>query len=126
MAAAAFAMWAWLRPYNAASDPGAGCRVGSAALTRDHSFYWLNLDMKSDRPISADSAALLTAGGKSLRPTDAGPGGEGALLRFWLDSTDLAGPLRLGVGNGRLVVKSTSGVPEMADGATLVFRNHRW
>ncbi len=125
LGAAAFAAWAWFRPYEIAVDPAAGCRIAAASVTRDHTFYWLDLELEiqPDFPsAAATDAILVTAGGKSIRPSAV----DRALLRFWLDSAELSAPLVLRIHRGRLTVKSTTGLPEIPDRATLAFRTHRW
>ncbi len=116
----AFAMWAWLRPYEWSPDPAALSEVQGVNLTLDHSFFWLEAHLRVNPGASHDLSKpvfLLTAQGRKLEPADttfAGADGKDPQeiwLKFWLDSKDIAGPLELHINGGKLLVKTQSGIP---------------
>lgn len=135
VSAAAFAVWSGLRPYDRQPDPAARCQVLEALVTRDQSFYWVNLHLKVNLQTTHDLQKpfyLTTAAGVRHEPADtafAGPEGQpptGLWFKFWLDDADLAGPLLLHLNDGTLTIKSTQGVPTLAPSASKNFTTHHW
>jgi hypothetical protein len=132
---AAFAAWAWLRPYAWWPDASAHCKVVETLVTRDSSFCWVNVHLKVNSGAAHDlekPVVLETADGRRFGPADTTMSGENSQdprdlwFRFWLDREALAGPLTLHVNNGNLAVKSTAGIPEIEDGRFRNFTTHRW
>ncbi len=130
-----FASWVWLRPYDWRPDPQARCRVVVAQVTQDRSYYWLDLQLKMRPAESHDlmkPVHLLTAGGREIEPADTTLVGErdkgttGMWLKFWLEERDLAGPLDLRINDGRLRIRSGSGVPRLGRSGTEVFPSSNW
>ncbi len=131
----AFAAWAWLRPYAWRSDDAARCKVVETLVTRDTAFCWVNVHLKVKSGRSHDlekPVALETADGRRFGPADTTFGGkdlkqpEDLWFRFWVDREVLAGPLTLHVNDGRLVIKSGTGIPEIENGGYRNFTTHRW
>lgn len=131
----AFAAWSWLRPYAWRPDSTARCKVVETLVTRDGSFDWINVHLKVNSGMEHDLSqpvVLETAAGGRTAPADATLGGkdpkqpEELWFRFWLEQKDLSGPLNLHINGGSLVVKSTSGMPALEEGASRNFTTHRW
>lgn len=132
---AAFAAWAWLRPYAWRPDAAARGKVVETLVTRDVAFYWVNVHVKVTPGLFHDlekPVALETGDGRRFSPADTTMGGgdiknpEDIWFRFWLDREVLSGPLTLHVNDGSLVIKSTTGIPEIEDGRYRNFTTHRW
>jgi hypothetical protein len=133
--AAAFAGWAWLRPYAWMPDAAARGKVVATLVTRDASFCWVNVHLKVNSGMSHDlekAVALETGDGRRYSPADITLAGqdidrpEEIWFKFWLDLDELSGPLTLRLNDGSLAVKSTTGVPEIEDGRFRNFTTHRW
>ncbi|RYD18214.1 MAG: hypothetical protein EOP88_23410 [Verrucomicrobiaceae bacterium] len=129
LASGAFAAWSWFRPYAWQSDPKARCKVVETMVTRDRSYFWMHVRLKVNPGEKHDlekPVTLSTATGKILEPADTTFAGTDPLVpsdiwfKFWIESADATGPLKLKLNDGELVVRSGSGVPEL-DGET--FRN---
>lgn len=98
-------------------------------VTRDRLYFWIHVRLKVNSGETHDlqkPVTLATASGKILEPADTTFAGSDPLvpsdiwLKFWLESADATGPLKLRINDGELMVKSGSGIPEL-DGET--FRN---
>jgi hypothetical protein len=138
VALAAAVTWLFLRinrPYDPGAAPVGGISVLGASLTRDRSFYWLDLDLDGVAPRNGapPKLSLRGANGRRLDPAtwswpDATMKGELAQgsVRFWLDSRDLAGTLALETGRGPLDVKRSAGIPKVKDGRARQFRSPNW
>ena len=132
---AAFAAWSWFRPYAWNSDSAARCQVVETLVTRDQSFFWVDVHLKVNPGMTHDlqkPVRLETASGKQIESADTTFGSrEGQetseiWLKFWLDSTDLTSSLTLHLNNGKLLVKASDGVPELADSAFKNFTTNQW
>ncbi len=129
--AVAFAAWVWLWPYEWNPDHGANCEIQGVALTIDRSYFWveahLTVNPKAQHDLSKP-VFLQTAQGHRLEPADstfASPDGQlprEIWFKFWLDSTEIAGPLSLHLNGGKLLVKSNSNLPTRS----AFFTSHRW
>lgn len=133
--AAAFAVWSGLRPYDRQPDSAARCQVLETLLTRDQSFYWVNVHLKVNSQKAHDlqkPVYLTTAAGVRHEPADtafAGPEGQpptGLWFKFWLEPSDLTGALILHLNDGTLSIKSTQGIPTLAPAASKNFTTHQW
>ena len=131
----AFAAWTWLRPYAWQADPAARCKVVAAQVKKDQSFFWLDVHLKMLPGESHDlmkPVRLVTSQGRELEPADttlAGADGKGTTelwFKFWLESADLEGPLKLRINDGSLVIKSSSGMPGLGSSGSEFFATHRW
>jgi hypothetical protein len=130
-----FAAWQWFRPYDRSPDPAARYHIVHAAVERDHSYLWLNLflERNGDSPHDlAKPVLLLTADGRELEPADTTLGGDeksgtDALgFLFWLNDADFAGPLKLRLNDGTLLVRKQSGTPGVNKGAPRYFTSSNW
>lgn len=130
-----FAAWSWLRPYAWQVDPEARCKVAGAQVRKDQSFFWLDVHLKLRPGESHDlmkPVRLITSHGRELEPADTtlgGTAGQGTTelwFKFWLESADLEGPLKLRINNGTLVIKSNSGMPALGVSDAEYFTTHRW
>ncbi len=133
--AGGFALWAWLRPYEWRSDPAAGSRVIGTRLQRDLGYFWLDTHLRVD-PAAGDLLSkplrLRLADGCHLAPADLKVVNNDAgqirelWLKFWLERADLQGTLDLDIGDGRLRIKSTAGIPDLDHRQTRDHATHRW
>lgn len=132
---ASYTAWEWLRPYEWKPDPQAKAEIVGVELTRDHSFYWLEVHARASDGKSLDltrPARLVVDGGRELMPADtrlegsAEKGFREVRFKFWLDSQDLEATLALALHEGMLTVKSSRQVPVLKEGKTRYFTSHRW
>lgn len=132
---AAFAAWAWFRPYAWGSDPAARCKVVETLVTRDQAYYWVDVHLEMIPGTTHDlrkPVRLETATGKKLEPADTTVGGMDGQERsemwfkFWLESKDLAGPLTLFLNDGKLTVKTGSAIPDLGNDNYRNFTTQRW
>lgn len=135
LAAAAFTIWTWFRPYQWQPDSGARYVVEAVEVTRDHSDFWVNVHLKRSGDEDHDlekKLGLETADGTTIdaaETTLAGTAKTGVTeiwLRFWLSEEQLRGPLTLRLNDGALLLKSTDGLPALQPSGTRVFTSHRW
>jgi len=135
LAAAAFAAWSWLRPYDWHPDSAARCAIVETLVTRDQSYFWVDVHLKMNEGMTHDLSqpvALETGAGTRLKPADTTFGGtdlrapKEIWFKFWLEPKDLTSPLALLINDGKLVVKSTSGIPDLGNGAYRNFTTHHW
>jgi hypothetical protein len=135
LAAAAFAIWTWIRPYQWQADPGARFVVEAVEVTRDHADFWVNVHLKRSGEADHDlekrlvletrSGGVMDAAETTLAG-DARTGVTGIWLRFWLSEEQLRGPLVLRINDGTLLLKSGDGLPALKPSGTRVFTSHRW
>jgi hypothetical protein len=135
IAAAGFAAWSWFRPYSWKPDPSARCEIVETLVTRDQSYFWVNVHLKVNPGSTHDlqkPVRLETSRGVKLEPADTTLGGNDiqALteiwFKFWVEAADLEGPLTLHLNDGKLTVKSSNGVPGLADATYRNFTTNRW
>lgn len=132
---AAFAAWSWFRPYAWHPDSAARCEVEESLLTRDQSFFWLDVHLKVNPGMTHDlqkPVRLQTAAGAKHEPADttfAGQDGQGTTeiwFKFWLEPADLAGPLTLILNDGKLLIKAGDAVPNLATSTYKNFTTNQW
>lgn len=133
LGAACFAAWAWLRPYAWQVDPAARCQIEGVEVSEDHGYYWVEVFLKTNEGEGFDPTRVVklkTTAGRELAPADfhyaAQAGSERPRLKFWLESTDLAGRLELCIDDGKLVLKSNEGLPQIARSGNRRFTTHHW
>lgn len=131
----AVAVWAWFRPYAWGADPAARFHIQQAQVRRDYAEYWVKLALEQSGPQGHDltkPVVLETSSGRqisavdSLSSKDENGGKDGLWLEFILDEKDLAGPLKLRLNDGLLIVKSKGGVPTIASGDSKVYSSNGW
>jgi hypothetical protein len=131
---AAFAAWTWLRPYDFKPDPAARCEILETLVTRDQSFFWVNVHLKVNPGMPHDlqiPVSLATANGPK-QPADTTFAGTDPLkpeeiwFKFWLEPADLAGPLTLEINGGKLPVKTLPGLPDLGSDTFRNFTTNRW
>lgn len=131
---AAFAAWAWLRPYQWGADGGARCRVVGCQVRRDVSNHWLDIHLKVIPGQKHDlelPVRLLTAEGRSIEPAQTTLSDDQQKVirelwfKFWMEKDDFSGPLDLSINGGRLSIRTGRGEPQlgMADGRYFI-TNH--
>jgi hypothetical protein len=134
-AATVFAAWSWFRPYAWSSDAGARCEVVGALVTRDQSFYWLNVHLKVNPGMNHDlqkRVRLEGSPGVYLEPADTtlvGKDGQAISeiwFKFWLESSHLEGPLTLYLNEGKLSIKSSQGIPDLGNSGYRNFVTNHW
>ncbi len=133
LGAACFAAWAWLRPYAWLVDPAARCQIEGVEVSEDHGYYWVEVFLKTNEDEGFDPARavkLETAAGREIKPADfhyaEQAGSERPRLKFWLESADMAGRLELRINDGKLVLKSNEGLPQIARVGNRRFTTHHW
>lgn len=133
--AAAFAAWTWFRPYDWNPDPAARCKVVATLVTPDMSFFWVEVHLKIKPGMSHDlqkPVFLKTASGTQLQPADttlAGADGKTTTelwFKFWLDSTQIQGPLSLHLNDGILSIKRSSEKPRIGHSEFRNFTTRDW
>lgn len=142
----ALGVWqGFLRPYEWRPDPAAACRIESALLRRDHSYHWLDLELRvtdAERFRIDENLALLTATGREIQPGGLTLGASGTeplepgspsldppgslSLKFWLEPGDLAGPLTLRINGASLHVRNGEARPPLEDGESKKYSTCRW
>jgi hypothetical protein len=104
-------------------------------LTRDQSFFWVNVHLKMNPGMSHDMQKpirLETAGGRKLEPADITLGAQDGQetteiwVKFWLEATDLNGPLTLHLNDGKLQIKASMGIPQLETSSFKNFTTHQW
>jgi hypothetical protein len=135
LSATAFALWSWLRPYDWHPDSKARCEVMETLVTRDHSYYWLEIRLKMNRGEVHDlqqKVVLETSQGRNLEPADSTlrsgdlPQVSDLWFKFWLESNDLEGPLKLRINDGTLIIKSRSGKPSLDHTEHQTYTSNQW
>lgn len=130
-----FAAWAWFRPYEWSSDPAARCKVVAALVTRDKDYRWLDIHLKVNSGQEHDMmkpVRLELAGGQTLEAADTTFVGTpeqkttDIWLKFWLEEKDLAGPVTLHLNDGKLVIKKSSGIPQLGNSVSRNFTTNQW
>lgn len=133
--ASAFALWAWFRPYDWNPDPAARCTVVASLVTPDTSFYWLEVHVKMNPGMSHDlqkPVYLHTGDAVKLEPADTTLAGEDGKVmtemwfKFWLDSTQIKGPLHLQINEGKLLIKQSSAVPNVGKADFKNYTTNDW
>jgi hypothetical protein len=118
--AVAFAGWEWFRPYEWSADSGARYRIEYATVKEDHGFFWVDLQLKRSGSANHDllkPVELITAAGREVAPSETAAGSDESegiptlFLRFWVEKTDLAGPLKLKLNDGTLTVRTGHDAP---------------
>jgi hypothetical protein len=135
LVAAGWAVYRHTRPYDPGAEAAGGISVVGASLTRDRSFYWLQVDLDGMPAFDTVPPKLLLRGSNRRthepatwawpdRPA-AGETGR-ASVRFWLDSRDLDATLVIENDAGTLDVKRSTGIPPLKDGRSRRFRSPDW
>ena len=134
VASAAFASWAWLRPYDFHPDPAARCEILETLITRDGSFFWANVHLKVSSGMEHDLKipVILNTPSGEKQPADTTFAGldpmkpEEIWFKFWLEPADLAGPVTLKINGGTLSVKTLSQVPDLGSSTLRNFTHNHW
>lgn len=75
---------------------------------------------------------LRTASGRDLEPADTTLAGTSdqtttdLWFKFWLESSDMSGPLILEINGGSLVIKENSGIPALGSSKREYFVSNHW
>jgi hypothetical protein len=108
--------------------------VGSQ-VRKDGSYFWLDARLKVAPGQTHDlmkPVRLITAAGRELEPADTTLGGETGggttdlWFKFWLETADLDGPLKLRINDGSLVIRSGYGIPQLGSSDMKYFTTSRW
>jgi hypothetical protein len=124
-----------MRPYSWSVDSGARCRIAGVQVKRDLSNYWLDLHLKVDDGKDHDltkPVRLVTSSGKEHEAADTTlAGDEGKQIgelwfKFWLDTADFDGPLKLRINDGWLEVRTGTGVPPLGGSDFRYYPTRNW
>lgn len=135
LAATTFALWSWLRPYDWHPDSAARCKVVETLLTKDHSYYWLEIRLKMNSEEVHDlqkKVVLETSDGRRIEAADSTLRHDGLSqvrdlwFKFWLESADVQGPLKLRINDGALLIKSRSGKPSLEHTEHQTYTSNQW
>ena len=130
-----FAAAGWLFPCEWKPDEGARFKIAATQVKRDRSYYWVTVHLRKNGGKNHDMekpVRLVLADSREEMPADttfAGGQADGTSeiwFRFWVKEADLGGPLSLKLNDGTLTVKTSQGVPRIADGMMRTFSNPRW
>lgn len=130
-----FAAWTWLKPYAWKPDPASRCEVVGIQVRQDFQNYWVDVHLKLNSGETHDlmkPVRLITSDGRQHEPADttlgAVTGQETTDLwfKFWLETADLEGPLKLRINDGELVIRSGDGLPSLGASKAEYFTTHRW
>lgn len=130
-----FAAWQNFRPYQWGAPEAALYRIDYAEAKPDGNFWWVNLRLSRSGDQNHDfmkPTRLVTASGRELEPADTATEGTyteaaitGMFLRFWVETGDMTGPLDLKLNDGKLSVRTGTGLPETG-GAAKIHRTNNW
>ncbi len=135
LAAAAFALWSWLRPYAWNPDPAARCKIIGAQVRKDLAYFWVDMHLETIPGRTHDllkPVRLITGSGKEIEPADTtlGGGPDGGTtdlwLKFWLEPGDIDGTLILKINDGTLVIKADQGLPALGPSNVKYFLTQHW
>jgi hypothetical protein len=135
LVSAAFAAWAWVRPYSWKPDPAARCTVVGSQVKQDIQHHWVNIHLKMNSGEKHDllkPVRLLAANGREHEPADTTLGSitgqetSELWFKFWLAEEDLNGPLKLRINDGELVIRSGTGLPKLGTAQSRYFTTHHW
>ncbi len=135
LASAVLAGWAWFRPYAWQPDSAARCRISETLITRDLTYFWVNVHLKVNPGMTHDlekPIRLKTASGAMLESADTTFAGTDPSktteiwLKFWLEPATLAGPLTLQINDGSLSVKATHGIPDLKPADYRNYTSNHW
>jgi len=135
VASVVFTVWSWTRPYEWRADPAARAKIVAASLQQDHSYHWLDIRLKIRPGMEHDLQLPLfleTASRPHVEAADTTLAGnvdraiDELFLRFWLESGDLDGPIKLYLNEGTLSVRSGTGVPKMDRDGRKHFQTRNW
>jgi hypothetical protein len=130
-----YAAWNWWRPYDWRPDAAARYRITGVTVTHDHGHHWVEVRLQRTGETSHDltkPVRLILDSGREVEPADTRLGGgpeQGMTelaFKFWLDPGELAGPLRLRLNDGVLVVKATRGEPKLGTSGGRYFNSTHW
>jgi hypothetical protein len=132
---AGFAAWSWLRPYSWESDPAARCKMVGTQVEKDYNHFWVNVHLEISPGASHDlmkPVRLITGAGREVEPADTTLGGMAGgettdlWFKFWLEESDLGGPLKLRINDGLLEIRTGSGLPRLGKSNSEYFTTSRW
>lgn len=135
LAATVFGAWSWFRPYAWEPEAAARGEILETLVTRDQSFFWVNVHLKVTPGLTHDlqkNVYLKTSQGVQLEPADTtlvGKDGQPISeiwLKFWLESSQMEGPLTLHLNDGKLSIKSSRGIPDLGDSNYRNFVTNHW
>lgn len=135
LVSAGFAAWSWLRPYSWQVDPAARCKVVGSQVKKDVSNFWVDVHLEVRPGMTHDlmkPVRLITAAGREIEPADTTLGGKTGggttdlWFKFWLEISDLDGPLKLQINDGSLEIRSGSGIPRLGASDLEYFTTSRW
>lgn len=140
-----FLAWQWIKPYQWQADPAAAAKIDFARVTRDHSFFWLDLRLKVPDPAAFDLSKpllLILADGREKKPDtltrEGAPGMtmtaesselpqvDAISLKFWLEENEIAGPLRLRINDGSLIVRDGREIPKLENSGSVIHKDKNW
>lgn len=130
-----FAAWGWFRPYAWNVDAEARCKVVGTQVKQDHSYFWVDVHLEMNSGQKHDlmkPVRLITATGSRLEPAETTlaarerQGTTDLWFKFWLETPEIAGPLKLQINDGELVIKKGSGMPKLGSSGYENFVTQSW
>jgi hypothetical protein len=133
--ASGFALWTWFRPYDWHPDRDARCEIVQAQVTKDRSYYWLELRLKMNPIMLHDftqkilletvTQARLEAANSTFTGIETQAVTD-IWLKFWIEPKDLAGPMTLHINEGQLSIKIRNTLPELGVSGVRTFSTNQW
>lgn len=133
--ATGFALWSWFRPYDWHPDPTARCQVVQTLVSKDRSFYWLEVRLKMNPMMIHDlekKVILKTSSRAKIEAADSTFTGADPQVvsdlwfKFWLEPEDFSGPMTLFLNDGALLIKAQTGMPKLGFSGSRTFSSNQW
>lgn len=126
--------WLALRPYSSQSSDSDRAEISQAKLTRDESFFWLDLQLQGKKSLIEIDYPIFLIGTRDIqidvaetiihrRPDQSI---NTIKFKFWLDRDELSGPLSLQFGADNLEVRTRSLIPRLENNSSKTFRTSAW
>ncbi|MFK7850450.1 MAG: hypothetical protein AB8D78_05670 [Akkermansiaceae bacterium] len=126
----------WSGDYEKNPDPAAVFHIEGVRLEADHGYMWLEAHLRKSQKEKHDllkPVRLITSNGKKHEAADttfAGTPETGFTdiwLKFWLEKTELEGPIYLEINDGELTIKNSDPIPELdPPDKDTVFKSSDW
>ncbi|MBK1883310.1 hypothetical protein JIN85_12860 [Luteolibacter pohnpeiensis] len=125
----------WFMPYDWKADSAARFKVEATQITRDHSYFWLDVHLVksgSEPHVKEKPVWLQGKDGEKLDSVGVtfGTDKDGEVseiwYKFWVPESAFHGPLTLHLNEGELTIRSHADVPSLEEGQIKVYRTKYW